>query len=234
MKRPNFNQRGFTLVELVFVIAIIVVLASMFLPLAFSKLEKADLAKADVDIQELAAALTSFWEDLRHFPVCGTGNAEVTGADCTPSGSPNLTNASNDLTYLLAGSGSAGLTPPTDASSGSSWTTGATTSLASATDAVSNIFNHLVVNDPVDSVTTADTDYPTSKWKGPYISRLGPDPWGSPYVIHVGAMEKSGQPGKSGGKGWIISAGPNGTLDTAIDATSLSGDDRGFILNSAQ
>lgn len=219
MKRPNFNQRGFTLVELVFVIAIIVVLASMFLPLAFSKLEKADLTKADVDIQALAAALTSFWEDLRHFPVCSTDDTTA-DMDCSP-----LTNSNNNLKVLFTKSD--GTTPTAPAvAAGATWTFPTLSAKYSA-------FNHLVVNNPSTSATT-DFDYDSTKWKGPYISRLALDSWGNSYVIAVGAMEKNGAVTNNGAKGWILSAGPDGELNTSATSESLSGDDRGFIFSTAQ
>ena len=61
MKRHKFGRRGFTLVELVFVIAIILVLAGIFLPLALSKLQEADQARVSGDLQALAASLTTFF-----------------------------------------------------------------------------------------------------------------------------------------------------------------------------
>ncbi len=68
-----------------------------------------------------------------------------------------------------------------------------------------------------------------------YLDRLPIDPWGNPYIIHVGAMEKDGSAiGGAGAKGWILSAGPNGVLETNPTDPQLCGgaspcDDRGFI-----
>jgi hypothetical protein len=68
-------------------------------------------------------------------------------------------------------------------------------------------------------------------------------PYGKAYIVHVGAMEKNGCPVGSTGippdcftpargtKGWILSAGPNGILETPPNATELV-DDVGMILFS--
>ena len=61
------------------------------------------------------------------------------------------------------------------------------------------------------------------------FATLGLDPWGHAYVISVGAVELGGQPISPGAQAWVLSAGPNGILETTPDAVVLGGDDRGFI-----
>ena len=231
MRRPNFSQRGFTLVELVFVIAIIVVLASIFLPLAVSKLRKADEAATDASIQEIAAALASFYDDLRHFPACGEGpQAETT--DCSPLGSGN-----NDLVFLAFGDGSGDLGAfyPDAATGSGNWDF----QVNESTDPdENNGNNHLVVNDPNGDQTLASAaDYVSSgskRWRGPYLARVSLDAWGRTFIAYVGAMEASGAfvSGATSGKGWILSAGPNNSLSTTPTSTSLDDDDRGFIFHT--
>lgn len=221
MKRANFRQRGFTLVELIFVLAIIVTLASIFIPLAMSKFSESKTATTTSSIDAIAAALTSFFGDLDHFPTCNS-------SDCNPLSSNN-----NDLKFLAFGTGSAELSDEYPSNlpgtgSGSDW------NLSANDDAVvarNNAFNHLMANNPgADGSVGADaTDYKTTKWKGPYISKLAKDPFGFAYIAGVGAMETNGSPVASGAKGWIISAGPDGVLDTAPSASVLSNDDIGYI-----
>lgn len=229
MKRPNFRQGGFTLVELVFVIAIIVVLASIFLPLAISKLRKADDSVADASLQEIAAALTSFYDDLRHFPTCVS-----TIASCTSA----FDSANNNLKFLAFGDGFGALTStnPTATASSTNWDF-ATNSEASA--ARNNGANHLVLNDPdISGTPNAGGDYVTTgskKWRGPYLARVATDPWGRNYIAYVGAMEKDGSKVAGGGatdKGWILSAGPNNSLDTTPSSNTAQVDDRGFIFHT--
>ena len=230
MRRPNFRQGGFTLVELVFVIAIIVVLASIFLPLAISKLRKADEAVADASIQEIAAALTSFFEDLRRFPTCSS-------TDCDP-----FTASNNDLRFLAFGSGFGDLSAsyPDTTTGTSEWnlTTGGSTNGHSQ----NNGANHLVVNDPVVGTVNSDgTDYVTTtskskRWRGPYIARVTVDSWGRTFIAHVGRMEASGTVASGNTRadtfGWILSGGPDNSLNTKPTSSTLQGDDRGFIFHN--
>src|SRR3972149_8199449 len=88
--QPNHRlPKGFTLIELIFVIAIIVVLASIFVPLALDKLAQANQARADSDLNTIAASVASFFTDVKHMPACDN-------ADCDP-----LTGNNNDLKMLV-------------------------------------------------------------------------------------------------------------------------------------
>lgn len=62
-----------------------------------------------------------------------------------------------------------------------------------------------------------------SRWKGPYMAYTTADPWGSAYFINANNLT-------SGGTVWILSAGPNGIVDTPVSAAALQGDDVGIIL----
>lgn len=219
MKRANFRQGGFTLVELIFVLAIIVTLASIFLPLAMSKFSESKNASTTSSIDAIAAALTNFFGDLDHFPTCNS-------TDCNP-----FNNGNNDLKFLAFGTGSGDISGeyPTNTGTGSAWDLTANDNTDNI--ARNNAFNHLVANNPgADNTTGEDaTDYKTSKWKGPYISKLAKDPFGFAFIAGVGAMETNGTPVAASAKGWIISGGPDGNLDTAPSASVLSNDDIGYI-----
>ena len=227
MKRANFRQGGFTLIELIFVIAIIVVLASIFLPLAISKLNKADQAVADASIQEIATALTAFYDDLRHFPTCDS-------TDCSP-----FPGSGNDIQFLAFGDGYSDLsaTWPDQTTGSLEWNLA--TSIETDIDK-NNGANHVVINDPVGNGTANETtDYPTTgskKWSGPYLARVSTDPWLRTYIAHVGKMEEGGTvvsgQGATATFGWILSAGPDNSLDTKPSSTSLVGDDRGFVFHT--
>ncbi len=241
MKRSNFRQRGFTLVEMIFVLAIILTLVAIFLPLATSKLSDANTTRAKADEDAISAALTAFFTDLSIWPA---SLASTTGL--------NAGQSSNDqnLRYLLVGDGGTTITStnPTVATTASTWdtntancpdgtaapttkigavATGATPGTGCATR--ESAFNHLVVNDPNASGVSASTgDYKSTgnkKWKGPYIAKLASDPYGNNYVINLGGVTGK----KSTEFGWILSAGTNGSLDTDAVSTVLSTDDIGYI-----
>lgn len=217
---------GFTLIELVFVVAIITILAGVFLPVAFQKLQKADEAGADSSLQAIAAALAGFYSDLRAFPTCHTGSCA------------SFQGSSNQLVFLAFGDGfGSQVASYPDAATGSgNWDL---TANDEATPARNNGANHLALNDPdVSGTPNESTDYRTTsrlKWKGPYLGRLSLDPWGKTFIAYVGAMEASGKKvsGASGQhSGWILSAGPNGSLDTLPTSNTLVNDDRGFIFHT--
>ena len=226
MKRHKFGRRGFTLVELVFVIAIILVLAGIFLPLALSKLEDADRARADADLQSMAASLTTFFTDVRRFPACSS-------TDCDPLNSSN-----NDLRILVFKADTSDVATADIAATNATpacsrdWNDAA--NLATGNTDQNNAFNHLVTNNPNGDVTTGDASVTTGdykKFKGLYISKIGTDPFGEFYVAHMGAMEKNGTVINTSGTGygWILSAGPDAVFQTCPESTALAGDDRGLI-----
>ena len=52
---------------------------------------------------------------------------------------------------------------------------------------------------------------------------LPTDAWGRCFLVNVGTA-------REGGQAWLLSAGPNGLIETAFAATTLSGDDIGVAL----
>ncbi|NOZ63850.1 MAG: prepilin-type N-terminal cleavage/methylation domain-containing protein [Caldiserica bacterium] len=66
-KTQNF-LKGFTLIELMVVIAIVVLLAGIMIPNYIKNMEKAKLAKAKADIEILIKAITLYRVDSEEFP----------------------------------------------------------------------------------------------------------------------------------------------------------------------
>ena len=68
------------------------------------------------------------------------------------------------------------------------------------------------------------------RWNGPYATELPLDPWGRPYVINARELDTQPLPPAAPIPAWVMSAGPNGVLDTSILAavTVPVGDDIGF------
>lgn len=57
-------------------------------------------------------------------------------------------------------------------------------------------------------------------WKGPYMATVTKDPWGRPYVTNAADFLTDNPV-------WILSAGPDGTIDTAITDTTIPLDAKG-------
>lgn len=227
MTESRAREKGFTLLEMALVLGILAVLAAIFLPIGLNQLRQADIVKANADIQELASALTLFYKDLRHLPAC---NSPAGNTDCSPRIGTGA-NDNNNLQFLAVG--------PGDGSLASYYPPGTTVPAWGFADAdettlgKNNAFNHFVINNPdANGQIGTGNDYATSGtlvWAGPYVTRLGLDPWGNAYIISIGAMEASGLPIAVDAMGWIISAGPNGTIETPPDSPVLVGDDIGVL-----
>ena len=63
-------------------------------------------------------------------------------------------------------------------------------------------------------------------WRGPYLAEAPEDPWGNRFIVNVRWL----QPGASPNVVWVLSAGPNKTIETTFAQPSLAGDDIGFRL----
>lgn len=62
-----------------------------------------------------------------------------------------------------------------------------------------------------------------ARWKGPYLAHTAEDPWGNAYIMNPGNFD-------AGGVVWILSAGPNGSIETPLSAADLAGDDIGILI----
>lgn len=68
-------------------------------------------------------------------------------------------------------------------------------------------------------------------WRGPYVRDLSEDPWGRSYLVWLGGPMGSARQEGASGQVWILSAGPNGKLDTPLDGTMSAGDDVAILLH---
>ena len=99
LHKLNGNQRGFTLIELMIVIAIIGILAAIAIPNFISYRDKAYCSKAEVDAQNVLAALASYFSE--------PDNTSVSDISVLEDQEDLILNGDNvgTLTELVAGSG---------------------------------------------------------------------------------------------------------------------------------
>jgi prepilin-type N-terminal cleavage/methylation domain-containing protein len=200
------DRRGFTLIELTVVLAVIVTLALILTPSIANSINEARIARARNDCQTIASGMYQFFRDTGFFPVWKTAQSGGAG---TPA---------NRFQLLV----SQGNVPVEDIPS--LWTTGVAGSLA----------DQLVINAPGYTLRSATTPF---GWNGPYFSsQLLADPWGNRYAVNVALVDLS--PGAATASGqakmavWVLSAGPNGIIETPFAASILTavrpgGDDIG-------
>lgn len=200
------TERGFTLVEVIVVLSVILLLTGIAVPMLSSYMEDGRRARAESEVKVVAAAMMSFYKDTGTYPARD-------GA------------ATNNRLYSLF----TGPTMPTanPFAGGHQWVTWAMS--AARGDLIDN---HLNLNAPQGQTAGA---YPTTgsvRWRGPYFAGSTPlDPWGRPYVINVisGHIVNATNHKRL----WVMSAGPNGRIDTPATATAttdLAGDDIGIMV----
>ena len=210
----GLKNKGYTLVEVAAVVAVTATLAAVVVPIAVDKTKEGKLAAAKQDCQQIGNAITSFYKDVGEFPAfpatVSTFRADRTYYEVLRSG--------NDTSH-----------DPGSVTISQNW--GATH--------VDYLENHLVVDNPGDPLGNKNNAYLNRhklNWKGPYVESLTKrDPWGNNYLVYVKAMHTASS-GVTGEKeyGWIISAGPNGILETPKTSNNLQGDDIGMTLFSAE
>jgi prepilin-type N-terminal cleavage/methylation domain-containing protein len=152
-------KRGFTLIEIVIVLAVIAVLAAFITPMIAGYVERSRLLRATNDCKTIAEAIINFNKDTRAFPVYSA----------TPL---NKTNAT--LSVLYTGGAEA------TASGGS----GTGTWLTGNRDLLQNHLEKGLTSGGQPYPTTLPF-----AWKGPYLTDFYSDPWGTRYYINVAYLQ---------------------------------------------
>lgn len=207
---PVIGQAGFTLVEVIVVLSVVLLLTGIAVPMLSGYMEDGRRAKAESEVKVIAAAMMSMNKDVGTFP--------------TRNGS-----GTNSTLYSLF----TGPTMPTANPfvAGHQWVTwGMNAARGDLLD------NHLNLNTPQSQTAGAYTTTGSSRWRGPYFAGSTPlDPWGRPYLINVIASFSTHATNYK--RLWVLSAGPNGRIDTPAAATStteLAGDDIGLMIGQRQ
>ena len=170
------GKRGFTLIEVVVVAAIISILAGILVPMIFNQIDEAKKARAQTECKTISTAVLMFRKEMTKWPY-------MAPTDCSQ-------------TYTTIQGG--GTQAPGD-NPGGSW------SLSSGNDVALSV----ILNLPAGQAcyrNTADLAY---------LPSPTPDPWGNQYVINAANFATSDPV-------WVVSAGPNGCLDTTVNSQVLN------------
>ena len=200
------GHKGFTLIELTVVLAVIVTLALILTPSITNFINDSRVARARADTQTVSAAIIQFYRDNGFFPMWTTATNGGPGA------------AASRIDLLVSPGNVPAVAAPNP------WTTGTADQLA----------NQLIANAPAYTQRTATAAF---GWNGPYLSStIGADPWNNRYMVNVGLIDTTQGTQAAGGAiksaVWVVSAGPNGAIDTAysqpITTAVMSVDDIGI------
>ncbi len=182
------RNNGFTMIEIVVVVAIVGILAGILTPMVRGYIGTAKVRKAQHDTRALGDAMLAFNKDTARFPIYQNGSAT----------------APTDAIFTVLVT-SAGAAPGGGAGGWNS--------------ASADTFEDQLKNNAVSYSTTGKF-----AWRGPYIGPIGEDPWGNHYVANASKLLPD-----ANNAAWVLSAGPNETIETAFSQGSgspvVGGDD---------
>jgi prepilin-type N-terminal cleavage/methylation domain-containing protein len=194
------KSKGFTLIELAVVLAVIAILAAVLEPMVVTYIEQGRIARAQADLRTIADAIKLYQRDTGQWPVYAssgnyTANPQVIAGSKTLIGGSNGGNPGN------------GTASP-------AWA-------VSSNIATAALETYLNGNNTGVSTTNP---FPKRGFNGPYIGNMEMDPWGNKYLLT--AADLAGTTNHA----YVISAGPNGMMDTTLDQSvtgtfTIGGDD---------
>jgi len=193
------TNKGFTLIELAVVLAIIAVLAAVLTPLVTNYLDQARTSRAMADTKTIVDAVRTYKRDTGYYPIYGSFSLAQVGTTIAgkvllgPGASPDTTQAD---WAAIAGSNA---------------------------DLVSQL------NTPLSGLNVNNPNPGKPSYRGPYIGALDSDPWGNQYIVT--GLNLNG----STNRGFVVSAGPNGKLETTVAQGAVNfaagGDDIAVPIN---
>ena len=211
--RTRDARDGFTLVEIIVVLAVISALIAIITPRIFPYIDDAKKVQAQGDVNQIAAAIQAMYRDTGRWPFYYDSRGALAYADGTDA---------QILTSNTACHGGVAATcdtnHPEDATTGDSWDL--------ATAVADNVTNHMIRNRPFDLAGGADNAYRMTghrAWRGPYLNKMvDVDPWGKSYLVNIANADPADEGADTQLWVFVISAGPDGELDTVATSPGTS------------
>ena len=207
------NSKGFTLLEIIVVLAVLGALAAALSAVVFRYIDDSNRARAQGDARVIATAIRQMYADTGRYPYF------VDGTRATRNHGPTdaLFLTSNDACNANpAPTGGCDTTRPA-AAGGTGWPD-------LTAWRVQSLVSQLTENDPGYATTG------TTAWRGPYLGQVpAVDPWGRSYLVNI----INANPATPTSWVVVVSAGPDGILQTMHSGTgagltenpSVGGDD---------
>jgi len=153
---------GFTLIELILVVAVVAILAAILVPTVFSILDDSAITKGKADVKAIAGATVKFRDDTGVFP---TRDADVL------NGEVNLLYSGTVAPLIAAFSPSPGA------------------AFDCTTAANCDTFQFpFITNAGTNAYSTTGKKF----WKGPYLSENATDEFDTPYIVYVRRLRLTG------------------------------------------
>lgn len=218
------THKGFTLMEVIVVVAVIALLAAILAPQIAKYMVDAKISKAKADLNTIAGAIGDFYKDTGRWPTANNDR----GTNGTSKSNPGVL-----ILGSLQGRNPRGHSPATKqwvdwfGSPGPNLVRGDT------------FRNQFVRNEPGGRNHAA---YAVKEgapqglslndvlgWNGPYLKTVPADPWGHRYYCNVLSLYY-GTGAYIYDQCWVLSAGPNGIIETPVG--SFPGNPQSGELNS--